>query len=329
MRNKGTHMKERLDYIDRARGILIILMVIGHVWQSGYVFDAIYAFHMPAFFVISGMLMHHTKSYRKPAGEFLAGKIYTYGIPFLWIELLGILTDIMRNGVTLNVKGYLFNTVTFNFNDPNLWFLANLFLIELLVAAMVRIIKKPAIICGTVAALFFARYALPTQLLYVGTVSSVLKYLPLFVAGFYGHKYWKKENVPTAAICCGIVLISALLDGSIQSAGRIWDDLAYMVSGCCGTYAVLWIAQQAMPGVVGGTLAAAGKNTIIIYGTHHIYYAALGLMLGITDYATTPVGTGLVILAGVGLLEIPTIYIINRWLPVLAGRKPKKTRTAS
>ena len=34
--------------------ILIILVVIGHIWQDGYVHNFIYNFHMPAFFVISG-----------------------------------------------------------------------------------------------------------------------------------------------------------------------------------------------------------------------------------------------------------------------------------
>ena len=71
-------MKERLDYIDRARGVLIILIVIGHVWQSGPVFDVIYAFHMPAFFIISGMLMAYTGSYQKPFGKFMVMTLKPY-----------------------------------------------------------------------------------------------------------------------------------------------------------------------------------------------------------------------------------------------------------
>lgn len=321
-------MKERLEYIDRAKGILIILMVIGHVWQSGFVFDTIYAFHMPAFFVISGMLMQHTKSHQKPFGKFFIRKTLAYGIPFLWIELLGVLTDIIRNGVTLNVKGYLYNTLTFDFNDPNLWFLVDLFLIEILVAGMTKLIKNPRIICGLAAALFFARYALPTQLLYVSTISSVMKYLPLFLAGFYGCAYWKRVHIPTAALCCGVVLGCVLFGNQIQAAGRLWDDLAYMLGGCCGTYAVLCIAQVHMPTAADKLLKDSGRNTILIYGTHHIYYAALGVLLGVTNFAATPIGVGLIILAGVALLEIPTIYIINRWLPFLAGKPRKLSKTA-
>lgn len=321
-------MKERLDYIDRARGILIILMVIGHIWQSGFVFDTIYAFHMPAFFVISGMLMQHTRSYEKPFGQFLRAKIISYGIPFIWIELLGVLTDILRNGITLNAKGYLFNTLTFNFNDPNLWFLVNLFLLEVLVAGTIKLIKKPSIVCGTAGILFFVRYLLPTQLLYIGTFSSVLKYLPLFLAGFYGHEIWKKKHIPSTVLCSAAVLVFAVMGARIGATGKLWQDLAYMLSGCCGTYAVLTISQLLIPEKLKQVLAYAGKNTIIIYGTHHIYYAALGLLLGIRDFATTPIGVGMVMLAGVTVLEIPTIYIINRWLPFLAGKHKRRAKAA-
>lgn len=105
-------MAERLDYIDKAKGLLIMLAVVGHIWQAGVVHNFIYAFHMPAFFVISGMLMRHTKSYEKTYSRFLIGRLYSFGVPFLFFEILGILTDILRHGVTLNIKGYVFNTIS-------------------------------------------------------------------------------------------------------------------------------------------------------------------------------------------------------------------------
>lgn len=60
-------MKERIDYYDRAKGLLILLVVIGHVLQYAnpeynivpYILaqSLINSFHMSAFFVISGMLL--------------------------------------------------------------------------------------------------------------------------------------------------------------------------------------------------------------------------------------------------------------------------------
>lgn len=58
-------MKERIVYIDRLKGFAILLVVIGHVVQFLYcpnkfdtniVFRFIYSFHMPLFFILSGMV---------------------------------------------------------------------------------------------------------------------------------------------------------------------------------------------------------------------------------------------------------------------------------
>lgn len=46
----------RLEWIDVARGIGIIAVVAGHVWTRGPLRDAVYSFHMPLFFLLSGLL---------------------------------------------------------------------------------------------------------------------------------------------------------------------------------------------------------------------------------------------------------------------------------
>lgn len=55
-------MTKRLEYIDRLKGLAIILVVMGHVleangigWENG-MHQFIYLFHMPLFFFLSGLL---------------------------------------------------------------------------------------------------------------------------------------------------------------------------------------------------------------------------------------------------------------------------------
>jgi len=49
--------KKRIGYIDIAKGIGIILMIIGHMpLKNEYISNFIYCFHMPLFFIISGYL---------------------------------------------------------------------------------------------------------------------------------------------------------------------------------------------------------------------------------------------------------------------------------
>ncbi|UZW55778.1 acyltransferase family protein [Sphingobium sp. JS3065] len=46
----------RLEWIDVARGVGIVAVVVGHVWTRGGLRDAMYSFHMPLFFLLSGLL---------------------------------------------------------------------------------------------------------------------------------------------------------------------------------------------------------------------------------------------------------------------------------
>lgn len=47
---------KRIDWIDVAKGIGIILMVMGHTSMPDAINRWIYSFHMPLFFLLSGLL---------------------------------------------------------------------------------------------------------------------------------------------------------------------------------------------------------------------------------------------------------------------------------
>lgn len=73
--------KQRLEYIDILKGIGIILVVLGHVTLNSDLYHFIYAFHMPLFFIVSGMFLHDKQGFiRKQAKSLL--------IPYLAFGLL-------------------------------------------------------------------------------------------------------------------------------------------------------------------------------------------------------------------------------------------------
>lgn len=70
---------QRVEYIDTAKAVGILLMILGHCYYVGTVFKLgmwIYSFHMPLFFIISGMfikplafkdgIVKYAKAYIKP-----------------------------------------------------------------------------------------------------------------------------------------------------------------------------------------------------------------------------------------------------------------------
>lgn len=69
----------RIVYIDVAKAIGIMLMVLGHIHFDVYYFDRmVYAFHMPLFFIVSGIL------YRRPESilGYIGKKAKTLMIPY-------------------------------------------------------------------------------------------------------------------------------------------------------------------------------------------------------------------------------------------------------
>lgn len=50
----GARISKRIEWIDVAKGICIVLMVVGHTRLPSIISNWIWSFHMPFFFFISG-----------------------------------------------------------------------------------------------------------------------------------------------------------------------------------------------------------------------------------------------------------------------------------
>ncbi len=78
----------RLHWLDAAKGMGIILVVIAHVWTSGQLRDTIYAFHMPLFFVLAGYVARP-----RPMGAFLITQWRSIAIPYISFLLVLMALD--------------------------------------------------------------------------------------------------------------------------------------------------------------------------------------------------------------------------------------------
>lgn len=78
----------RLEWIDVARGIGIIAVVAGHVWTRGPLRDAVYSFHMPLFFLLSGLL-----SRPQPSARFALRQLGSQMRPYAAFLILLVVAD--------------------------------------------------------------------------------------------------------------------------------------------------------------------------------------------------------------------------------------------
>lgn len=85
---------KRMSWIDTAKGITIVLVVIGHVGSSYhsaglyltsnlfcFSHDFVYSFHMPMFMLLSGLLFSYSTVNDKKSA--IKQKIFNYGIPYV------------------------------------------------------------------------------------------------------------------------------------------------------------------------------------------------------------------------------------------------------
>ena len=80
-------IKQRDDSIDIVRGICIFLMVVGHVGFGGLFDHYIHAFHVPVFFVVSGMFYKSSQ----PFVKYLIKKLKTLIVPYLFVGTISLI----------------------------------------------------------------------------------------------------------------------------------------------------------------------------------------------------------------------------------------------
>lgn len=84
---------KRLEYIDYAKGIAILLVVIGHLLQynlsgtsSKGLFDMIYSFHMPLFMFLSGYVASFSiERHVASKCDFIKNKARSLLFPFIFM----------------------------------------------------------------------------------------------------------------------------------------------------------------------------------------------------------------------------------------------------
>ncbi len=206
----GTILTDRLPYLDIAKGIGIILVVIGHcipdaaspagipVPAMKVLHDVIYSFHMPLFFFISGFLISRKVGSIQSKKTLITKKIKRLLIPYFFVGLcyapLKLLLSQFAN------KPYDFNNLWKIFlgvnPDGELWFLYALFMISLIAIVLNKQVSKIGL--GIAGILTLTSPVLPI----------VTSYIFYFFLGIYmrenAPQYFERMKISTAILYAGI-----------------------------------------------------------------------------------------------------------------------------
>lgn len=352
---------KRLDYLDMAKGIGIFFVALGHmediatgtrVWIS--------SFHMPLFFIISGILMavkdEPSKDLRETVGKRLRGII----IPYLWFSLSYFIIDIGNLNIVHNIDLHTFivdtiSSATF-YGMSVLWFLPALFLAsagflflkkrlpDRITAPLLIVI---AIVVYVIKLRFEGLYAAyESSLLITSLINIVYIFLRAAVAqSFVGYGYYARKlfdryctgegkvsgfaSSRIGAFISGILLLAAnvflaLQNGCADLRNIILNNVAiYYAAAFLGCFGIIQICR-ALP--VSRIITYFGRNSIIVMACHinyYILYAGIKLAWFVDSYnrhAKHYVFVAVTMIT-VFVLSAAVIEVINRWFPFVLGKK--------
>ena len=269
-------MKERLNYIDAIKGFAILLVVMGHViaWQFGSFSDAqalgkpillwncIYAFHMPLFIFVSGLLFGYssfptTKSYVTK----IISRFWRLIIPYF---VCGFLVFLWRGGRPLTY-----------------WYLLTLFQLIVVMGVVYLIVDKIKnnkvriiVECITIVFLFLT----------LGFISKYCSYPWLTAYEWFPHLKQMFPYFVLGAFISRHTYINSLMNNHVFSFSLIFFIAAFFISipyidrlqALAGIYCTFYLFMNCFTeGHAVDYLKRIGRMTLYIY-IMHFFFVQLG-----------------------------------------------------
>ena len=140
-------MKERIGYVDAAKGLGMLLIMLGHITKYDNPVDLwMSSFKVVIFYIMSGFLMSYTGSVKKRSfGVFMKKTLTSLAIPYVTFSILGIMFKVgciyvkekPIKKITKVFWEYLWDSV-FLTGINSMWFLPTIFFGEIIFFFLIR-----------------------------------------------------------------------------------------------------------------------------------------------------------------------------------------------
>lgn len=275
-------MKKRLEWLDIAKGIGILLVILGHCLDlSRTPCQVIFTFHMPLFLILSG----YVYTDRDPLPVLLRKKARSLLVPFCFYFLLGLAVTLVLPGwredlTWRGIAGDLWlgnpNTV----HNSSIWFLAALFFVTLLFRGICRLAGWGQFFALLTAYCFGCWYG-RARVVVLG-----FNHLPLnldvaavavvfFALGYYANrggvqqalgKSWKRELAAAVLSGAGLLLVFRE-NGYVNMHGLQFGSAElYLLGGILGSVSVVSVSCLLSRGNRGS--ARIVRKVLVWYGRH-------------------------------------------------------------
>lgn len=324
--------KERCYYLDFAKVLTTFLVILGHLYsaQSG-VRLYLYAFHMPVFFVISGVF--HTYKGYVDWGKYCRTILW----PIAVFIVIAILTNVLFFGESLSgqLREYFIDLPLGDVHGI-IWFLFALFWCKVVLDIILscRSAVFPIIICSLLLFVpgFVFRARLPLCL------SNGMMAIPFYAAGFLGRDYLRNMKVSFKWIlpfmlCLLLTVVITRLHGRVSMLSvsfghlgatlfgdgldglpsfakgllKFGDVFLFYLNGFVGTAMILSLSLLPWPRLK--IVTSLSQALITVVGIQYVFINVVKLYLGVDN--------NIFVSAALALLIFMICFVIHQLLAPL------------
>lgn len=324
--------KERIQWFDYCKGILIIFVVLGHVMPEQDTFHSwIYSWHMPAFFVLNGMLLSYTRYETRSIlgggqGVLIQG-IRKLIIPYYVYGCLLLIARWWNSGFELSNLQWQIMDLGLFCGIGATWFLPCLFFAQLIYFGVKKISYKIIpnnlrLQYSLVGILAVGILCVPFLIDHRNSIELVI--FRSLIGAFFcivGDLFWpcivRLRNVEVIWKICLVILLASMSCGVFIATGKkdislnvLKLDLpeVYVLNALIGTLLVIVAAMvfEEKFHIISLMLEFYGKNSLIVMGTHQVIMMICNIPV-IQGYLWN-----LVCCVVVLLVEIPVIIFVKK-----------------
>ena len=331
-------MANRIEFIDLAKGICILLVVQIHVYgdTSVDIFKMMSLFRMPLYFILSGLFFKTYDGFfplfKKKTNKLL--------IPFFFVFIFTILPLHILFDYVIGDDSFSFNSLLFEeygrlYHSINgaVWFLLCLFQINLFFYVIVIAFQKNNyLIILSCCLLGCIGYYIDLNNCYLPFwIDSSLTALPFFAFGYeirmytnlLGNVFSVKDIILFVFSLFVLILVYLICGGKDIFIG--FDDNHYKISiyglyigGVSGTICILMMAKylKKLP-----IVSYIGRYSIIVLSTHLLYIFFARNLFYQLNIPQERFIVNTILFVVVVIISIPTIAILRKYLPYCFAQK--------
>lgn len=350
---------KRIAYVDMARGIGMLLVVMGHVeYISAPIRQYITSFHMPLFFLISGFLILEKADMNKKFIELAKRKARSLLVPYAVFSVLSFVIEGSRLLIK-DLDGWsglfrqLYQSLCFQ-GVSTLWFLPALFIGEVLfiwIRKHCSHIWTVVLVAFTVVAVYFLNnaeqtmYQLHSESLKWSMLHDVLSMLlrnifcvGLVAVGYYAGKlikYYAGRSLLDSGIGILLLILTGVIvrvNGGVDlRAMQLGNLLFYLLGAVCGSLGILLLCRDIerspiLP--VSRICEYYGRNSLIVMATHidfRVLYCSIMLAGAVNSFLNNNILFCTLIVVFVFVIEIFVIEFFNHFLAFVLEKRVKNS----